>query len=78
MTDSQSAPFFIATIAPGGQQFDAWPEQPLLQSLLSYLLRSRNSEGDRIGTPFQGLRTSKSASLLINTSASHASSSARN
>lgn len=33
MTDPQSAPFFIGTLEPGGQQFDAWPEQPLLQSL---------------------------------------------
>ncbi|MCO4095258.1 MAG: ferredoxin, partial [Acidovorax sp.] len=28
-----SAPFFIATVEPDGLQCDAWPEQPLLQSL---------------------------------------------
>ena len=43
MTGPQSAPFFIARIEPGGRQFDAWPEQPLLQSLLGYLLRFQPS-----------------------------------
>ena len=33
MTDRQVPPFFTATLEPGGQQFDAWPHQPLLTSL---------------------------------------------
>lgn len=33
MTDPQAPPFFTATLEPGGQQFDAWPDQPLLLSL---------------------------------------------
>ena len=33
MTDAQSAPFFTVTLEPGGEQFDAWPNLPLLTSL---------------------------------------------
>ncbi|MFZ3125845.1 MAG: 2Fe-2S iron-sulfur cluster-binding protein [Acidovorax sp.] len=37
MSDSfpspMTAPFFIARVAPGGAQCDAWPDQPLLASL---------------------------------------------
>ena len=31
--NTATAPFFIATVEPDGQQCDAWPEQPLLLSL---------------------------------------------
>ncbi|MBV5299373.1 MAG: 2Fe-2S iron-sulfur cluster binding domain-containing protein [Rhodoferax sp.] len=33
MTAPATAPFFIGKILPDGQQFDAWPNQPLLVSL---------------------------------------------
>jgi ferredoxin len=29
----EAPPFFIAIVEPDGQQFDAWPSQPLLTSL---------------------------------------------
>jgi ferredoxin len=33
MNVTELAPFFIASLAPDGQQFDAWTHQPLLTSL---------------------------------------------
>ncbi len=33
MSDTGKAPFFIAQVEPAGAQFDAWPQQSLLQSL---------------------------------------------
>ncbi len=33
MSVAPAPPFFIASVAPGGQQFDAWSHQPLLVSL---------------------------------------------
>jgi ferredoxin len=33
MTPSDTPPFFIGRTEPGGQQFDAWPRQPLLLSM---------------------------------------------
>ena len=32
MSPSETPPFFIAKVEPGGQQFDAWANQPLLLS----------------------------------------------
>ncbi len=34
-TDTPPTPFFMGQTEPDGQQFDAWPEQPLLMSLES-------------------------------------------
>ena len=33
MNSSETPPFFIASLEPGAQQFDAWANQPLLVSL---------------------------------------------
>ncbi|OHC72521.1 MAG: ferredoxin [Rhodoferax sp. RIFCSPLOWO2_12_FULL_60_11] len=33
MSSTEAPPFFIASVAPSGQQFDAWSNQPLLLSL---------------------------------------------
>lgn len=33
MSSTEPPPFFIASVAPSGQQFDAWSNQPLLLSL---------------------------------------------
>lgn len=33
MNVTEPPPFFIASVEPDGQQFDAWPNQPLLLSL---------------------------------------------
>lgn len=33
MSSTESPPFFIASVAPSGQPFDAWSNQPLLLSL---------------------------------------------
>lgn len=33
MSATETPPFFIASVAPDGQQFDAWSSQPLLASL---------------------------------------------
>lgn len=35
MSSSPTPPFFIGQTEPDGQQFDAWPEQPLLSSMES-------------------------------------------
>ena len=33
MTNPHAVPFFIGTTQPDAQQFDAWPQQPLLMSM---------------------------------------------
>lgn len=33
MSSAETTPFFTASVAPGGQQVDAWSNQPLLVSL---------------------------------------------